>query len=429
MQKVQPETVKETLREAVTIARPDLDITSFIPQWLQPAWDFLSPYPGLLTILLLLLAYTIGRVLKTVITRSLKKITEKTETVSDDQLVDYLTRPLVLTTVTLALMLAVSAYRLPKTLNDVILSLLATVLLFSWLRAGLRTARIVLELIASNRHRFEIIQERTIPLFDMTIKILLVGMGAYFFLLIWGINPTAWLASAGVIGIAVGFAAKDSLANLFSGIFIVADAPYKIGDYIVLDTGDRGKVTNMGMRSTRLLTRDDIEVTVPNAIIANAKIINESGGPWVMHRIRIPIGVAYGSDVDQVCEVLEQTALDHPEVVKTPAPRVRMRAFGASSLDFELMGWIDLPEKRGKVKHDLMKSIYKNLNKAGIGIPYPQMDLHVQGFSKEIPVKVFTTSHKKPDEEGQDKVNPDQEGQNKVNPTGESLNEENRAEN
>ena len=70
-------------------------------------------------------------------------------------------------------------------------------------------------------------------------------------------------------------------------------------------------------------------LVVPNAVIANAKIINESGGPWVKHRIRVPVGVAYGSDVDEVCSILEKTAKDLPEVVKLPAPRVRMRAFGA----------------------------------------------------------------------------------------------------
>ena len=90
---------------------------------------------------------------------------------------------------------------------------------------------------------------------------------------------TAWLASAGVVGIAVGFAAKDTLANLFSGVFILADAPYKIGDYIVLDaTGMRGKVTQIGLRSTRLITRDDVEVTIPNSIMGNSQVINQSGG-------------------------------------------------------------------------------------------------------------------------------------------------------
>jgi len=352
------------------VYKPDLELTYYIPDWLQPAWDFFSPYPGLLTIVLIAFAYGIGRLLKLVIGRSMMKVASKTATKADDHLIEYLTKPLVLTTVTLALMLAA-------------LSLLATVLLFSWLRASLRAARIVLELIANNRHRFEVVQERTIPVFSMAFKILLVGFAAYIFMLIWGINPTAWLASAGVIGIAVGFAARDTLANLFSGISIVADAPYKMGDFIVLDTGERGEVTHLGMRSTRLLTRDDVEITIPNAVIANAKIINESGGPWVKHRIRVPVGVAYGSDVDQVCSVLEETANAHPKVVKQPSPRVRMRAFGASSLDFELLAWIDHPQFRGLVRHDLLRNIYKAFKQNGIEIPFPQTDIHVRNMPVE----------------------------------------------
>ena len=340
----------------------------------------MAPYPGLLTLLLVAFAYFFGKLIKMVVYRSLMKVSSKTISKADDHLITHLTRPLVLTTVTLALMMVVSVYHLPKGLQDATLSVLATILLFSWLRVGLRAARIVLELVASNHHRFEIVQERTIPIFDMTIKMLLVGMGAYVLLMIWGINPTAWLASAGVIGIAVGFAAKDTLANLLSGIAIVADTPYKIGDYIVIDTGERGRVTNLGMRSTRLLTRDDVEVTVPNAVIANAKIINESAGPWVKHRIRVPVGVAYGSDVDEVCSILEKICEDVPGIVKQPEPRVRMRALGNSSLDFELLAWINHPELRGRVRHDLLMKIYKVFNEKGISIPYPQTDIHVRSL-------------------------------------------------
>lgn len=363
---------------AETAFRPDLDVSFLIPDWLQPFWDMLTPYPGLLTIIAVLLAYAIGKLLQFGISRSMMKVASKTHTDADDRLIKYLTQPLVLTCVTLGMMMVVSVYDLPKGLRSTFLSLFATMLLFSWLRAGLRTARLVLELVAGNHHRFEIVQERTIPIFDMTIKMLLVGFGAYVVLLIWGINPTAWLASAGVIGIAVGFAAKDSLANLFSGIFIVADAPYKIGDYIVLDTGERGKVTNLGMRSTRLLTRDDVEVTVPNAVIANAKIINESGGPWVKHRIRVPVGVAYGSDVDKVCAVLQEVANTMEGIVKHPEPRVRMRAFGASSLDFELLAWIDYPELRGRMRHNLLRGIYYAFKEHDIEIPFPQTDIHLR---------------------------------------------------
>ena len=196
------------------------------------------------------------------------------------------------------------------------------------------------------------------------------------------INPIGWLASAGIVGIAVGFAAKDSLANLFSGFFIVADAPYKIGDYINLDTGERGKVSAIGLRSTRLLTRDDVEITIPNGVIASAKIINESGGPSSKMRIRIVVGVAYGSDVDLVAELLMQVGTGHSEVCQQPTPRVRLRGFGASSLDFNLMCWIEQPQDRGRISHELNVLIYKLFAEHNIEIPYTKQDIHIKEWPK-----------------------------------------------
>jgi len=203
---------------------------------------------------------------------------------------------------------------------------------------------------------------------------------SYALLLVWGINPMGWLASAGIVGIAVGFAAKDTLANLFSGLFILADSPYQIGDFINLDSGERGKVTGIGMRSTRLLTRADVEITVPNAVIANAKITNESGGPYQKMRIRLPVGAAYGSDVDQVCAVLQRVGDEHAETCADPAPRVRMRGFGASSLDFELLAWIEAPQDRGRISHELFVQIYKAFIAEGIEIPFSKQDLYIKEF-------------------------------------------------
>ncbi len=358
----------------------DSEIRTWVPEVLQPAIEVLANYPLLLVLVLAGAGYIAGKILQMVLTRGLARLASRTETDFDDHLIEFAQRPVLMTTVILALLIASSLLALPGGVYNFIVRLLATMLLLSWARAAIRTVHMLLELIASNHERFEIVQDRTIPLFEMTLKIILIAAVAYFLLAIWGINPTAWLASAGVIGIAVGFAAKDSLANLFSGIFIVADAPYKLGDYIVLDSGERGAVVSLGMRSTRLLTRDDIEITIPNAVIANAKIINESGGPWEKERIRIPVGVAYGSDVDQICELLKEIALAHPEISKNPEPRVRLRAFGASSLDFELMGWIEHPELRGRIRHELHMDIYKGFAKAGVVIPFPQQDIHVKSM-------------------------------------------------
>jgi small-conductance mechanosensitive channel len=212
--------------------------------------------------------------------------------------------------------------------------------------------------------------------------ILVLLLAVYLIFRAWEIDMTAWLASAGIVGIAVGFAAKDTLANLFSGVFILADGPYKIGDYVVLDSGERGKVTHIGIRSTRLLTRDDVEITIPNAVIGNSRITNESGGPYEKSRLRVKVGVAYGSDIDKVREVLMETAQNEPLVCPDPEPRVRFRQFGASSLDLELLVWVDNPEVRGRVLDTLNTIIYKRFHTEGIEIPYSKHDI----FIKEMPI-------------------------------------------
>ena len=121
----------------------------------------------------------------------------------------------------------------------------------------------------------------------------------------------------------LGLAAKDTVANLFAGIFIMADAPYKEGDYINLDTGERGYVRSIGLRSTRIMTRDDIEITVPNSIIANSKIINESGGPNEHERIRINVTISYNTDIEKVKLLLLDIARNSTNVCNSPEPRVR----------------------------------------------------------------------------------------------------------
>ena len=158
-------------------------------------------------------------------------------------------------------------------------------------------------------------------LFTNLAAVVIIALAVYFIFHSWNVDMTAWLASAGIAGIAIGFAAKDTLANLFSGVFIMADSPYKLGDYVVLDNNERGKITHIGIRSTRLLTRDDVEVTVPNSIMGNSKIINESGGPHTKYRIRVKVGVAYGSDIDQVEQVLLKVAQNEAQVCEDPEPR------------------------------------------------------------------------------------------------------------
>jgi len=168
---------------------------------------------------------------------------------------------------------------------------------------------------------------------------------------------------------------------LFSGVFIMADAPYKVGDYVVLETGERGEITHIGIRSTRMLTRSDIEITIPNSVMGNSKIINESGGPHEKSRVRVPIGVSYNADIDLVRSILMNIASGQELVCPDPEPRVRFRQFSGSALDFELLVWIDKPATRGRLVDFLNCEIYKQFKENNIEIPYSKHDLYI----KEMP--------------------------------------------
>jgi len=355
----------------------DIEIEPFLPDWLMPTWSFLQDYPMLLVLMMFLIGFGVGKFIQWLLQAGLTQAAKRTRTELDDHLVQYLTSPVLQTAVILALAVAVKAFNLGETVDWVLTRLLFTLLLYLWGKAWFKAISLAIRWMSRDTSRFKAFQPRTRPLFEMGIKVVLFSFLVWFFMALWNIDGTAWLASAGVIGIAVGFAAKDTLANLISGVSIIADAPYKLGDYIVLDTGERGVVTELGMRSTRLVTRDDVEISIPNAVMGNAKITNESGGPALEHRIRIPVGVAYGTDPKQVVELLEGVAHENELILDFPAPRSRMRAFGQSSLDFELLGWIKYPEQRGLARHNLLIEIEARFREEGIQIPFPQHDVHL----------------------------------------------------
>jgi MscS family membrane protein len=354
-----------------------IEFSSALPEPLQPAWQLIAHYPIFGSLLIALLFYVLSLSLRSLLVNLVGRFTGLTSSSVDDEILLDLRKPVFNTVFFFGRSLAVAVAQLPFG-SDTLVNILVSVIVASWMTASLKISTLLLESL-STEYRFQFIEPRTVPLFDLTSKLLIIMLGSYLLLIIWGINPIGWLASAGIAGLAIGFAAKDTLANLFSGFFIVADAPYKIGDYINLDSGERGQVCAIGLRSTRLLTRDDVEITIPNGVIANAKIINESGGPEKL-RIRIVVGVAYGSDVDQVVTLLLKIAAEHPEVSNNPDPRARLRAFGGSSLDFNLMCWIDKPQDRGRISHELHMAIYKLFNQEGVEIPYSKQDIYIKEF-------------------------------------------------
>jgi len=355
-----------------------MTLTDLISQ-IQKIAELIGPNPYLQAVIIAAAFIVVGKIADWIISGIIGRFARKSSNDFDDQIVGLVHRPVFMSFVLLGLSLGTFRMGLPDATTFITVGILKTLAIFVWYNTLMQLMNLVVRAFSKTQDR-QIVQTGMLSLLHNVMKIVVVALAVYFLFLAWDIDVTAWLASAGIVGLALSFAAKDTLSNLFAGVSIVMDAPYKAGDFIILDTGERGVVTDIGLRSTRILTRDDVEITVPNGIIGNGKIINEAGGPPSQHRIRVGVGVAYGSDIDNVIEVLASVAADHPEVLENPEPRVRFRLFGESSLNFELLGWIAKPIDRGRVTHELNCAVYKALNKHQIVIPFPQRDLHVKSM-------------------------------------------------
>ncbi len=334
-------------------------------------------------------ALVIGVFLRLVVLPILNKVASRSKTKIDDKIFSRLNLTLIRVVVLQAAHLLIRDWVGDAHVEGLIDSLFLTLLVLFVGKALLDISSITFEYLSEVADKYTWIQNSTLPLFKFIFKVVLFAVQTYMIMSAWEINLTSWLASAGVMGIAVGFAAKDTLANFISGIFILVDAPYKVGQYIYIDGQTRGVVTDIGMRSTRLLTNDNVEVTVPNGVIGNSMVINETSGPSSRMRVRVNVGVAYGSDVEQVRQTLVDALREMPYLEKDQQATVRFVAMGESSLDFQVMVWARHPAFRGKVIDGLNTRIYNALGEAGIEIPFPQRDINIRNWPAqgELPPK------------------------------------------
>jgi MscS family membrane protein len=343
---------------------------------------FLEPYPFLRALQVIVLFVVMAALVDRLISGVIRRLASRTETDLDDRIVAILHRPLFSTVSLIGLNIAIHEFDFTPNLLLLTQSIIQTLLVLLWLIFGLRFSGIALDAMKGSKNRYSLVEQTTEPLLKNALAVLLFLAGVYGILLAWDADVTGLVASAGIVGLALSFAAQDTLANLFAGVAILADRPYQIGEYIILDSGERGEVTQIGLRSTRLLTRDDVEVSIPNGSMGSAKIVNEAAGVPNQYRIRVSIGVAYGSDIDKVMDVLLDVGKTHPKILNRPEPRVRFRQFGDSSLNFDLLCWIARPAERGLVLHEVNCQIYRKFTEADISIPFPQRDLYIKEMPK-----------------------------------------------
>jgi potassium efflux system protein len=177
-------------------------------------------------------------------------------------------------------------------------------------------------------------------------------------------------------GIGIGFGLQDIVRNFIAGIILLIERPLAVGDYVDVG-GVTGRVAAIRLRSTTVRTPDNVHILVPNADLISRQVTNLSHRDLVT-RLQIPVGVSYGSDVDEVIRVLVAAARDHPDVLDDPEPQAWLMGFGDSSVDFQLNAWIADPSVMIGTKVGLNLAVWRALKEAGIEIPFPQRDLHIR---------------------------------------------------
>jgi small-conductance mechanosensitive channel len=208
------------------------------------------------------------------------------------------------------------------------------------------------------------------------VHYLILLIGVYIGLKTVNIPLGAIVGLFAVIGVGIGFGLQNLASNFISGVILLLERPVKVGDR--LEVNDVwGDVKRINLRTTLIETPDNIAIIVPNSKLLENEVTNYSyGDPKI--RLRIPVGIAYGSDCDKATEVMKRAARDNERTLDHPPPKTWFREFGDSSLNFELLCWIPDAAQKNDVISELNHAIDRGFRENGIEIPFPQRDLHLR---------------------------------------------------
>ena len=250
------------------------------------------------------------------------------------------------------------------TIITVVLIYFSTVILLWLIKRGLNSKRSAKKLDKSNVYSiFQIIRY---IIWIIAIIVILQTLG---------ISITVLLAGSAAILVGIGLGLQNTFNDFLSGIIILIEGSTRIGDVLEID-GDVVIIQQIGIRTSKGLNRDEIVVIIPNSLITTKKVINWSHQSKKT-RFRINVGVAYGSDVSLVCKILEESALEHPDITDKNLIESRLIDFGNSSLDFQVLFFSNNAFRIEKVKSDIRKIINRKFAENNITIPFPQRDVHI----------------------------------------------------
>lgn len=354
------------------------------------AYASLRWMPTAATIVLAAVVYFIVR---WILGRAKKRWVKRTETRLDDHFVEFLLSAGLFSIIAWAAWRLIHVWSIPNATGDSPLA--ANWVLAIWVGLlFLPLSRFIGDILDVVEGRViakgeTTLDETAFPLINRTVRFIILALGAVLALDLLGLNIAPLLAGAGVMGLALSLAAKDTLSNLIAGVLLIMDRPFKVGDRIELwsapnETGTWGDVIEIGLRATKIRNPDNLVIVVPNSQIMVRDIINYTMSGQDI-RLRIPFSVAYESDIDRAKVLLIEAAKKVEGVKLSPAPIVIVRGFGPSDVQIQLRVWILEARNRRRIADEITGKAVAAFADAGVEIPYPKRELIIHGESEQAP--------------------------------------------
>jgi MscS family membrane protein len=318
---------------------------------------------------------------------TLKKIilsfTSKTQTTLDDTFIQAAYNPAAWTLILIGLRISIEQLPISETIQTIIHQTINSVNVIILAYVAYAFVDIILTHVVQTRVSDNAMRKSLASVVLSFLQVILFALALLYIMTIWGVDIKPLLAGLGLAGLAVALALQPALANIFNGISLILDKSIKVDDIVYLDATTKGRVDQIGVRSTKLVTFDNEYIIVPNSKLADS-VIQNIALPTPLARCVIPFSVAYGSDVSQVKQLVLSLIPTITGFVSEPQPKVRFIEMGQSSLNFKAYFYVESYTQRFDAIDQANTLIYATLAKNGIKIPYPTMEIVVsQQHSKQ----------------------------------------------
>ena len=323
----------------------------------------------------IVMAYVLLSVLKTI----LGAITRRSKNRLVDMIVQKLETPASLLIAAIGLKFAILPLEFDATIELVLNHAINSLIIFMTSYMMIRAIAVLVDWTSNKVSSHETHHAKTFfPIVRRFTNVFIGLLGFLFIMLEWEVEVGPFLASLGLLGLAVSLALKDSLSNVFGGISLVLDKNFGVGDILKLETGETGEVIDIGMRSTKIRTKNNEIIIMPNTLLANMRITNLTK-PDPTIRVEASFGVEYSSDPERVKAILIETIQNIEGVIQHPAPTVKFTKMADYYLEFKAHYWIEnYLGTHEEVEDKVITNVWYALKKAKIKIPFPTRTLFME---------------------------------------------------